>query len=267
MQNAGDGEYPPQRDMLTQQHAVKQRAEQRTGGKRHAAVAKGQGIKIESGEQKGGQAVVAEQADVKCRHQYCRQRNIFIPRHPPQHAKKRLPCAILRTRFRHQPQAAQQERGGQKRQRAEDAAHPPDGGQSAADIDPDGRTHRQRQADKRKNPRQLPPAIAVPQDRLRHYGAGCRANCRHYTRRQQQRKIRGPQRHQTSHRINAQPGQQSRTPTVAIAESAPQQYADGKTDKVDGEGLRRLRRAHGKLGADIGQRRAINRFRYLRKHQ
>jgi hypothetical protein len=61
--------------------------------------------------------------------------------------------------------------------------------------------------------------------------------------------------------------QQRRTPAVAIAESAPQQNADGKTDKVDGEGLRAPAARSRKLGADIGQRRAINRFRYLRKHQ
>jgi hypothetical protein len=109
---------------LTQQPVVKQRAEQRTGRKRHAAVAKGQGIKIESGEQKRGQAVIAEQADVKCRHQDCRQGDTRIAHHPPQHVKKRPSPEVLRTRFRHQCQAAQQERGGQKRQRAEDAAHP-----------------------------------------------------------------------------------------------------------------------------------------------
>ena len=169
MQNAGDGEYPPQRDIPTQQPVVKQRAEQRTRGKRHTAVAKRQGIKIESGEQKRSQAVVAEQADVKCRHQDCRQGDTRIAHHPPQHVKKRPSPEVLRTRFRHQCQAAQQKRGGQKRQRAEYAAHPPEGGQPAADIDPDGRAHRQRQADKRKNSRQLPPAIAVPQDRLRHH--------------------------------------------------------------------------------------------------
>lgn len=39
---------------------------------------------------------------------------------------------------------------------------------------------------------------------------------------------------------------------MAVAESAPEQHADGKADKVKRQGLRRLCRTDGKIAADIG---------------